>query len=71
MCSWERFKQILALILIYMEMDYIQLTIKISANYGKVELATSINSNGVDLFGTAVNICSKINHPSLPNEIMI
>ena len=25
---------------------------KISANYGKVELATSINSNGVDLLWT-------------------
>jgi hypothetical protein len=44
---------------------------KISANYGKVELATSINSNGVDLFGPAVNICSKINRPSLPNEMII
>ena len=40
---------------------------KISANYGKVELATSINSNGVDLFGPTVNICSKINRQSLPN----
>ena len=40
---------------------------KISANYGKVELATSINSNGVYLFGPNVNICSKINRPNLPN----
>ncbi len=37
---------------------------KISANYGKVELATSTNSNGVDLFGPTVNICSKINRQS-------
>ena len=35
---------------------------KISANYGKVELATSSNLNSVDLFGPTVNICSKINH---------
>ncbi len=35
---------------------------RISANYGKVELATSSNSNSVDLFGPTVNICSKINH---------
>ena len=34
----------------------------ISANYGKVELATSTNSNGVDLFGPAVNSRSKINN---------
>ncbi len=37
---------------------------RISANYGLVELATSTNSNGVDLFGPTVNICSKINHLS-------
>ena len=44
---------------------------KISANYGKVELATSINSNGVDLFRPTVNICSKINHLALPNQMVI
>ena len=44
---------------------------KISANYGKVELATSSNSNGVDLFGPTVNICSKINHLTLPNQLVI
>jgi class 3 adenylate cyclase len=44
---------------------------KISTNYGKVELATSTNSNGVDLFGPTVNICSKINHLALPNQMVI
>jgi class 3 adenylate cyclase len=44
---------------------------KISANYGLVELATSTNSNGVDLFGPTVNICSKINHLALPNQMVI
>ena len=44
---------------------------KISANYGKVELATSSNSNGVDLFGPTVNICSKINRLALPNQMVI
>ena len=44
---------------------------RISANYGLVELATSTNSNGVDLFGPTVNICSKINHLSLPNQMII
>jgi two-component system response regulator ChvI len=44
---------------------------RISANYGKVELATSTNSNTVDLFGPTVNICSKINHLALSNEMVI
>ena len=44
---------------------------KISANYGLVELATSTNSNGVDLFGPTVIICSKINHLALPNQMVI
>src|SRR3954471_4813047 len=44
---------------------------KISANYGKVELATSTNSNGVDLFGPPVNICSKINRLALSNQMVI
>jgi len=44
---------------------------RISVNYGKVELATSINSNGVDLFGSAINICSKINRLASPNGMVI
>jgi CheY-like chemotaxis protein/class 3 adenylate cyclase len=44
---------------------------KVSANYGLVELATSSNSNGVDLFGPTVNICSKINRLALPNRMVI
>jgi two-component system, OmpR family, response regulator ChvI len=44
---------------------------RISANYGKVEMASSPNSNRVDLFGSAVNICSKINHLALSNEMVI
>ena len=44
---------------------------RISANYGLVEFATSTNSNGVDLFGPTVNICSKINHLALPNQMVI
>jgi two-component system, OmpR family, response regulator ChvI len=44
---------------------------RISANYGKVELATSINSNSIDLFGPTVNICSKINHLASSNEMVI
>ncbi|MDQ6723693.1 MAG: response regulator, partial [Thermoproteota archaeon] len=44
---------------------------RISVNYGKVELATSTNLNGVDLFGPAVNICSKINQLTLSNNMVI
>ena len=44
---------------------------RISANYGKVELAISSNSNSVDLFGPTVNTCSKINHLALSNEMVI
>lgn len=44
---------------------------RISANYGKVEMASSPNSNRVDLFGSAVNICSKINHLALSNQMVI
>jgi CheY-like chemotaxis protein len=36
-----------------------------------VELATSTNSNGVDLFGPTVNICSKINNLAMPNQMII
>ena len=44
---------------------------RISANYGLVELATSSNLKGVDLFGPTVNTCSKINHLALPNQMVI
>ena len=44
---------------------------RISANYGKLEMATSLNSHSVDLFGPTINICSKINHLALPNEMVI
>jgi CheY-like chemotaxis protein len=44
---------------------------RISANYGIMELAMSLNSNGVDLFGPALNICSNINHLAPPNGMVI
>lgn len=44
---------------------------RISANYGKVELAISVNSYNVDLFGPPVNICSKINHLAASNEMIV
>lgn len=44
---------------------------RISANYGRVELAVSLNSNNADLFGPSVNLCSKINHLASPNQMII
>jgi len=44
---------------------------RISGNYGTMELAISLNSNGVDLFGPTLNICSKINHLAPPNGMVI
>jgi hypothetical protein len=44
---------------------------RISANYGKVELAISVNSYNVDLFGPTVNIYSKINHLASSNEMIV
>ena len=44
---------------------------RISANYGKVELAISENSHNVDLFGPPVSICSKINHLASSNEMIV
>jgi CheY-like chemotaxis protein len=43
---------------------------RISIDYGKVELAKSI-SNTDDLFGSTINLCSKINKAALPNSIVI
>ena len=43
---------------------------RISIDYGKVELAKSI-SNTNDLFGSTINLCSKINKAALPNSIVI
>ncbi|HEY6535391.1 MAG TPA: response regulator [Candidatus Nitrosocosmicus sp.] len=51
--------------------DLPSINYRISANYGKLEMAASLNSHSVDLFGPAINICSKINHLALPNEMVI
>jgi two-component system, OmpR family, response regulator ChvI len=44
---------------------------RISADYGRVELATSTSSKGEDLFGSTMNICAKINSMAEPNGIVI
>ena len=47
-----------------------RISYRISIDYGKVELAKSI-SNSDDLFGSTINLCSKINKAALPNSIVV
>ncbi len=44
---------------------------RISATYGRIELAIAGNSQSIDIFGTPVNICSKINHLAPANKMII
>lgn len=44
---------------------------RISADYGKVEVAKSITSPDNDLFGSPMNLCSKINAKSPVNEMVM
>ena len=47
------------------------LSYRISADYGRVEVATSLTSANEDLFGPTVNLCAKINSKSEPNGMAI
>src|SRR5919106_1317344 len=44
---------------------------RISADYGEVEVAKSLSSTSEDLFGPTVNLCSKINSKASPNQMVI
>jgi two-component system response regulator ChvI len=44
---------------------------RISADYGRVEVATSTSSRTEDLFGSPMNICARINSMAEPNGIVI
>jgi two-component system response regulator ChvI len=44
---------------------------RISADYGRVEVATSVTSGAEDLFGPTVSMCAKINSQAEPNGIVI
>jgi two-component system, OmpR family, response regulator ChvI len=44
---------------------------RISAEYGRVEVAKSDRSASYDLFGTTVNFCARINKNAPPNGIVI
>jgi two-component system, OmpR family, response regulator ChvI len=47
------------------------LSYRISADYGRVEVATSLTSASEDLFGPTVNLCAKINSKAEPNGMVI
>lgn len=44
---------------------------RISADFGEVSVARSLSSVNEDLFGSAMNICSKINSRAKPNGLAI
>jgi len=44
---------------------------RISADYGEVSIMETNNSSTIDVFGTPVNICTKINHIADKNAIVI
>ena len=44
---------------------------RISADYGEVSVARSASSQSEDLFGSAMNICAKINSKAKPNGLVI
>ena len=46
-------------------------TYKISADYGRVEVAKSMTSTEEDLFGPTMNLCAKINSKAPPNHMVI
>jgi two-component system response regulator ChvI len=47
------------------------LSYRISADYGRVEVAKSLTSTREDLFGPTVNLCAKINSKAEPNGMVI
>ena len=47
------------------------LNYRISADYGRVEIAKSLTSTSEDLFGPTVSICAKINSMAASNEMVI
>lgn len=44
---------------------------RISADYGKVEVARTKTSQDYDFFGSTINLCSRINKISAPDKILI
>jgi class 3 adenylate cyclase len=51
--------------------EFPNLSYRISAEYGRVEVARSLTSTAEDLFGSIVNLCAKINPKAEPNGMVI
>lgn len=47
------------------------LNYRISADYGEVSIMKTNDSSSIDVFGTPVNMCTKINHAAAKNSIVI
>ncbi len=47
------------------------LNYRISADYGEVSIMKTNDSSSIDVFGTPVNMCTKINHAAPKNSIVI
>ena len=56
---------------LYNEEGLPSLNYRISADYGRVEMAKSRTSQSFDLFGSTVNLCSKINSHAQPGGMVI
>ena len=56
---------------LYKEEGLPSLTYRISADYGRVEMAKSGTSQSFDLFGSTVNLCAKINSKAQPGGMVI
>ncbi|MCV0392941.1 MAG: adenylate/guanylate cyclase domain-containing protein [Nitrosopumilus sp.] len=48
-----------------------QIQYRISLDYGPLMIANYKTSSSKDIFGSTVNLCSKINHFAAPNQIVI
>jgi class 3 adenylate cyclase len=48
-----------------------EITYRISADYGRVEVARSLSSFNDDLFGRTMNICARMNHLAQANGLVI
>ena len=44
---------------------------RISADYGRTDVAQSLTTTSEDLFGPTINICAKINSIAMPNSMVI
>ena len=44
---------------------------RISLDYGPLMIAKNITSSSKDIFGSTVNLCSKLNHMAKPNGVVI